>query len=204
MSVVHAEIIDLVITGSWDAADFDVSSTGPDYPIGDPQGDDDKVFGVAPSDGSTTFSIRVDTSSSTPLFPAGYLSNGTDVLAHDWIGYTNVTLIGTHTFGSATWENNGIVTSLEGVNGFNAALWTDTDITTGIPSRMCFRMFGEGDDLNADLYVGDLTNTIIGTRFLIWEYYGGEEIRSNSYTAPEPVTLSLLGLGVLALRKRKV
>ena len=111
--VVRAEIINLVVTGSWKASDFDVSSTGPDFPIGDPEGDDDMVFGVAPSDGSTTFSIRVDTSSSTGLFSAGYLSNGTDALAHDWIGYTDVTLIGTHTFGSATWENSGVGAQFE-------------------------------------------------------------------------------------------
>lgn len=43
-------------------------------------------------------------------------------------------------------------------------------------------MFGKADGLTADLFVGSRTHKSIGTQFLLWEYYKGEEIRSMKYT----------------------
>ena len=37
-SAANAAIVELDVTGSWLAADYDVSSTGPDFPVGRPTG----------------------------------------------------------------------------------------------------------------------------------------------------------------------
>ena len=210
VSAARADVYDLIITGAWTAGDYDVTPTAPAGYEAVAEGDDDKVFGVAPSAGSTTFTVRVDTSSNTGLFAAGYLSNGVDVLAHDWVGYTNVQLVGTHTFGSATWTNSGVLTDLVGVDGLTAALWSDTDLTSGTPGRVSFRMQGEGDGLVADLFVGERLTTEILDNFLLWEYFGGEEIRvePDGYTVasrlvPEPASVGLLAAGGLALLRRR-
>lgn len=196
----QASIVDLTITGSWTASDYDVSSTGPDSALGISEENDDLVFGTAPSDGSTTFTLRVNTDSAVG-FATGY--NG---ITHDWFGYSDVQLLGTHTFGSASWTTSGIVTGLVGVDGLTKALWTDTDIAAAAPTRLSFRMFGGWEGNSADLFIGSRTTTTIGNQFLMWEYYGGEEIRSNNYSAtaevqgvPEPATLALFGLGLLGI-----
>jgi len=198
--LVQASIVDLTITGSWTASDYDVSSTGPDSALGIPEENDDLVFGTAPSDGSTTFTLRVNTDSAVG-FATGY--NG---ITHDWFGYSDVQLLGTHTFGSASWTTSGIVTGLVGVDGLTKALWTDTDIAVADPTRLSFRMFGGWEGSSADLFIGSRTTTTIGNQFLMWEYYRGEEIRSNNYSAtaevqgvPEPATLALFGLGLLGI-----
>ena len=199
----YAVIVDLTITGSFVAADYDVSSTGPDIPVGDPEGDDDLVFGTAPSNGSTTFTVRVNTNGSS-FFPMGYLSNGTDALLHDWYGYTDVTLLGPHTFGSATWEPSGVNTALVGPDGTTATLWTDADIATTDPSLVSIIMNGTGDDLRAQLSFGPRFTTNITDRFSISEFFGGEFIASNTYAAsavvfriPEPSTALMLIVGIL-------
>ena len=107
VSIAQADIVELQITASWTASDFDVSSTL--------FGDDNRVFGVAPSEGSTSFTLLVDTSS-----VVSYTTGEFDV-THDWFGYTNVTLAGTHTFGSASWETHDILTNLVGPNASTAA-----------------------------------------------------------------------------------
>jgi len=151
------EPVEVFITGSWVADDFSV--TDPSDPLYDPANPefDGKVFGVAPSAGSTTIQLRVDTDSAV-FFPVGYTwdNNGTPcTLAHDWYGYSDVMLVNDpYTFGTATWTNSGILTALIGPNDSTAALWTDVDITSGVPSRLSFRMFGTGDGLTADVFVG--------------------------------------------------
>lgn len=199
----QAGVIDLKITASWNATDYDVSSTGPDSPLGIPEENDDKVFGISPSAGSTTFTLRVDTSSAV-FYASGY--NG---ITHDWYGYSDVSLVGTHTFGSASWETSDILTNLVGVDGVQKALWTDTDIAAVDPTRLSFRMFGDWEGRSADLFIGSRTTTTISKSFLMWEYYNGEEIRtSNTVTAnsvSEPATLGILGLGLslLCVARRK-
>lgn len=199
-SISHAALIDLSITGSWTDNDYDLSSSL--------FGNDDLVFGTSPSDGSTSFTLRVDTDSAVS-YSAGYLSNGTDALTHDWYGYSDVTLVGTHTFGTASWDTTGIVTGLIGVDGLTRALWTNTDISLTDPTLLSFRMFGDfnGSDAgSADLFVGSRTATTIGTQFLMWEYFDGEEIRSNNYSTvarnvsvPEPSIIALFGAGLIGL-----
>ena len=202
----QAAIVDLEVTGSWLASDFDVSSTGTNPSSGVPQEDDDQVFGVAPSDGSTTFTLRVDTSSVIKF------ATGDFGVTHDWFGYDLVELLGGHSFGSASWDTADILTSLVGPNGSSAALWTDTDISVASPTRLSFRMFGDWEGPNADLFIGSRTATTIGDQFLMWEYFEGEEIRSNNYRAissvsavplPAGALLLVSGLGILALRGRR-
>ena len=179
-STVQAEIVDVTITASWTAGDYDVSSTGPSSgALGIPEEDDDLVFGTEPSAGSTSFTLRVNTDSAVS-FAAGY--NG---ITHDWYGYSDVTLVGTHTFGSASWTTADILTGLEGVDGLTKALWTDTDIRISHPTVLSFRMFGDWEGSSADMFFGSRTPTTISNRFLMWEYFAGEEIRvsSNAYTA---------------------
>ncbi len=165
------DIIELHITATWTASDFDVSSTL--------FGDDDKVFGVAPSEGSTSFTLIVDTSSVVSY------QTGEFGVTHDWFGYSNATLAGTHTFGSASWETSDIITGLVGPNASTAALWTDTDISNAAPSLISFRMIGDWPGGNADLFVGPRSATTISTSFSMSEYYGGEAIQpaSNAYTS---------------------
>jgi hypothetical protein len=201
-NISQAAIIDLTITGSWESTDYNVTSTL--------YGDDDLVFGTSPSDGSTSFTLRVDTSSAV-AYSSGYLSNGTDALTHDWFGYSDVSLVGTHTLGTASWDTSGILSGLIGVDGLAKALWTNTDISSADPTLLSFRMFGEfpissSDTGTADLFIGSRTSTTIGTQFLAWEYFAGEEIRSSSYSAvatnasvPEPSIIALFGLGLVGL-----
>lgn len=169
-------IVSLEVTGSWTAEDYDVSSTGPDGGLGIPEEDDDLVFGTPPSDGSTTFTLLVDVAG------AIFIPEGSMGVTHDWYGYTNVSLDGTHMFGSASWVTSDIITGLVGPGGATAALWTNTDISLANPTRLSFRMFGSWEGSTADLFVGARSATTIGTEFLLWEYYGGEEIRSQTYS----------------------
>ncbi|SLN33077.1 hypothetical protein PEL8287_01608 [Roseovarius litorisediminis] len=201
-----AAVVDLEITGSWQASDYDVTSAGPDSPLGIPEENDDKVFGTSPSAGSTTFTLQVETSSVV------HFATGEFGVTHDWFGYDLVSLPGGHSFGSATWDTADILTGLVGPNGSTAALWTDTDLTLADPTRLSFRMFGDWEGSNADLFIGSRTATTIGDQFLMWEYFGGEEIRSSSYSAsvgavPLPASSLLLLSGLFAvsrLRKRSL
>ena len=177
-SIAQADIIELHVTASWSASDFDVSSTL--------FGDDNTVFGVAPSNGSTSFTLLVDTSSMVSI------NVGEFGVTHDWFGYSDVTLARTHTFGSANWETGDITARLVGPNGLVAALWTNTDISIAAPSLMSFRMIGDWPGGNADLFVGPRSATTISTRFSMSEYYEGENISrasnaiTTAVTSPEP------------------
>jgi len=207
-SQAHSAIVNLQVTGTWTASDYDVSSTGPSAgALGIPEENDDLVFGTAPADGSTTFTLRVDTSSAVS-FSMGY--NG---ITHDWYGYSDVSLVGVHTFGSASWESGDILTDLVGVDGLTKALWTDTDIAVASPSLLSFRMFGDWEGNTADMFFGSRTATTIGNQFLLWEYFEGEEIRSASYSAtasvvPVPAAVWLFGTALVGLagfsRRRKM
>jgi len=177
--------------------------------VGIPEEDDDAVFGVAPSDGSTTFTLQVDTSSVVSF------STGEFGVTHDWFGYDVVELLGGHSFGSASWVTADMSTGLIGPNGSTATLWTDTDIAVESPTKLSFRMFGDWEGSSADMFIGSRTATTIGDQFLLWEYFGGEEIRSSSYSAvssaamaPVPLPASSLlllgGLGGLLAFRRKV
>ena len=178
------DIVSLEITGSWTAEDYDVSSTGPNGGMGIPEENDDLVFGTPPSDGSTTFTLLVDVAG------AIYIPEGTMGVTHDWYGYTNVSLVGTHTFGSASWVTSDILTGLVGPGGAMAALWTNTDISMGSPTLLSFRMMGSWEGATADMFIGFRTPTTIGNQFLLAEYYGGEEIRSESYSATSLIDAS--------------
>lgn len=197
-----AAIVNVDITASWTATDFTVSTTpNPADPAAD-----GAVFGVVPSTGSTTIKLTVDTSSAVS-FNAGYTYNylGTNyTLAHDWFGYQNVTLSNPHTFGSASWTSANILTALIGVDGLTAGLWTDSDITSSNPTRASFRMQSTVGSETADLFVGSRTPDTIGTQFLLWEFFGGEEIRLDGYTVntsvvPVPAAVWLFGSGLLGL-----
>lgn len=197
-------IVELTLVARWVAADFDVSSTGTDPSSGVPQENDDLVFGVAPSDGSTTVRLRVNTDSATALYPAG--SSGGGLPLHDIIGYTDVEFVGgSHTFGSATWENAGII-NLDGIDGLSAKLWLDRDLLSGDPTRVGFRAFGTGDGISSDLFFGSAAVEGITSDFLLWEYYQGEEIRNESGVeafVPTPGTAGALGFVALSTCSRR-
>jgi hypothetical protein len=211
-SVAQASIIELELSATWTSSDFNVSSTGDGSGL--PEANDDKVFGLSPYDGSINFTLLVDTSSVT-----SFLVGGSETVEHDHFGYSSVSLKSPVTLGSATWTTADILTELVGPGGVKAALWTDTDITTGDPSKVSFRMFGDwagtGGTGTADLFFGSrylgASGYGISDSFLAWEYYGGEEIRTTGYTAtvsavPVPASSLLLlsGLaGLTRLRKRK-
>ncbi|MGH1458847.1 MAG: hypothetical protein ACRBBT_08090 [Paracoccaceae bacterium] len=195
-----AAIIDLDITGSWTSADF---GTNPVDGIDD--GNDD-VFGLSPYDGSVTVSLRVDTAG------AIVYTTGEAGVTHDWYGYQTVEVVGDVTLGSATWSAGVTPVNLVGPESTTAYLWTDTDITAGDPTLLSFRIFGEHDGGTADMFFGSRTSTTIGTQFLAWEYFGGDEIRSATYSAmaapavPLPAAAwgLLTGLAALfGLRRRK-
>jgi len=210
--VAQASIVELDLSASWTTADFDVSPT--DDGTGLPEADDDKVFGISPSDGSISFTLLVDTSSVT-----SFLVGGSETVLHDHFGYSSVSLKSPVTLGSATWTTDDILTGLIGPGDVGAALWTDTDLTTGSPSKLSFRMFGDwagtGGTGTADMFFGTrflgASGYGITDSFLTWEYFGGEEIRTTGYTAsvssvPVPTSSLLLisGLaGLMSLRKRK-
>ncbi len=160
----------------WTAADFDVSSTGPTVgALGIPEEDDDKVFGIAPSDGSLSFQLLVDPSSMVYV-PAGSAGNPID-----WYGYGDVSLVAPVTLGTAVWDGSGIIDLSRW--GYDLPLWTDTDITTTSPTQAEFRMFGDWTGHSADLFIEP-------GQVLLWEYYKGEEIR---ITDPNQLTIFTTG-----------
>ncbi len=184
---VRTEIVELSITGHWTEKGFKVIDRSDR--LFDPANPkfDGKVFGVAPSNGNLTIRLLVNTDGAI-YFAKGFTVKALDsreyALAHDFYGYRDVTLVdGIYSFGNAIWRSDGILTGLEGPNLEKAALWTDVDITRSDPKRLSFRMFGKADGLQADLFFGSRTPSSIGGQFTVWEYYQGEEIRSDSYTA---------------------
>lgn len=213
-STVQASIIELILSAEWEASDFDVSSTGTTNPSDPAEDNDDKVFGIAPTSGSISFTLLVDTSSVTT-----FLVGGSTAVAHDHFGYSNVTLKDPVTLGSATWDTSTVPVSLDGPASSSAQLWTDTDLTTGAPSLVSFRMFGDwagtGGTGSADMFFGSRfigpDGNQISESFLTWEYFQGEEIRTTGYSAavgevplPAGSVLMLTGLaGFAAMRKRK-
>jgi hypothetical protein len=171
--------VDLLVTGSWASDDFTVAS--PADP-NDPDADG-KVHGIAPSDGSLTFQIRVDTDSLVgPFFP------GDGTVTHPLYGYTAVRLLCPVTFGTATWASEDILDGLVGPMDLTAAIWVDADLTQAVPpTRISLRMMGTGAGTKTpDLFVGSRVmgdeDLFITDSFLLWEYFAGEEIRSQSYT----------------------
>jgi hypothetical protein len=57
---------------------------------------------------------------------------------------------------------------------------------------------------SSDIFFGVRTPDTIDTSFLAWEYFAGDEIRTNNYTSdvspvPEPTTMLLFGTGLLGL-----
>jgi hypothetical protein len=172
------DMVYLEVTGSWTPANFYVQSTGPTMGArGIPQENDDMVFGVAPSAGSTTFTLLVDTST-VQYFPTGY--QGTK---HPWYGYNGVRVVGTHRFGTAWWTTESILTGLIGPGGARATLWTNKDLRTADPTLLSIRMFGHWNGHTADLVVGIRTNTMILETFMLAEYYNGEHLISESNAA---------------------
>lgn len=179
--IVEAETVELSITGYWSETNFKVTSKqDKSYNPANPQFDG-TVFGVAPSAGNVSLKILVNTDGSV-FFPKGtdYTGGGGYLLKHDLYGYRGVSLVNdTYTFGSAVWKSNGILDGMEGPDRVKAALWTDADITKEDPTLVSFRMFGRGDGLSADFFVSSPESQAM--QFLLWEYYGGESIRSSKY-----------------------
>ena len=180
-----AEVVELHITGNFAKEDFKtIGRSEKNYDAADPKVDG-KVFGTAPLDGSVTLALLVNTDGSV-FFPKGTRfadPRGDYVLMHDFYGYREVSLAdGTFTFGTAAWSSVGILKGLEGPGGAKAALWTDVDITKADPTLVSFRMFGKAEGLTADIFVGPRTQMSILRNFVLWEYYMGEEIRSNRYS----------------------
>jgi hypothetical protein len=172
------DMVYLEVTGSWTPANYYVQSTGPTMGARRiPQENDDMVFGVAPSAGSTTFTLLVDTST-VQYFPMGYQG-----AAHPWYGYNGVQIVGTHRFGTAWWTTSSILTGLIGPGGARAALWTNKDLRTADPTLLSIRMFGHWSGYTADLFVGIRTNTTIYESFMLAEYYNGEHLFSESNAA---------------------
>lgn len=208
----QAALVDLELTANWVAADYDVSSTGPSGSTA-AESDDGAVFGVAPSDGSLSLTLRVQTNS------ADFFAAGTGGRFHDFYGYSDVEILGgTFTYGSATWSTSDII-NLEGPNPASANLWTDTDLESGDPTRVSFRMIADWFDANADIFFGSRTGTIadgatqIRDNFSMSEYFAGERISvsASGYTAtvtpavplPSSTLLLLGGLAGLAGLRRK-
>lgn len=207
-----ADTVELTITGTWTAADFDVSHT--DAAATPATRDDDLVFGFAPFDGSLSFTLVVDTATEVVYLP------GPDPVTTPFYGYTGVTLKNPIVFGSATFETSGILTGLVGPNGATAALWTNADLDNASPTQLSFRVGGTFDGSgNADLFVGTRNagpgGLSFGDQFLLWEYFG-EEIRSSTFTAvstgapavplPAPALMlagGLAGLGLIRRRGRR-
>lgn len=180
-----AEIVELTITGHWSEKDFKVTSKKDGrFDPANPKFDG-FVFGVAPAEGSVAIQLLVNTDACV-FFANGseYTASGVGsyTLAHDFYGYRNVTLVGgSFTFGRATWKSEGILSRLDGPDGQQASLWTDSDITKSDPTKVSFRMFGKAESLTPDIFVGSRTHSTIDNQFLLWEYYRGEEIRSYKY-----------------------
>lgn len=210
----YASVVNLTLTANWEASDYDVSSTGPGGSSA-PEADDDKVFGFSPSAGSLSVTLQVDTASGT------FYAAGSDERVHDFYGYTDVSIVGgSFSFGDATWTDSNIQTGLVGADGDLASLWTDGDLSAGASTLASFRMISPWEDAAADIFFGSriatltsLGSTAITDSFLVWEYFGGEEIRTSGYQlsvdplAPVPLPASSLlllsGLGGLAVFRRK-
>lgn len=215
--VAQASIIELTLSADWEASDFDVSSTGTTNPADPPEDDDDLVFGIAPSAGSISFTLLVDTSSVTT-----FLAGGSPAVAHDHFGYSDVTLKSAVSLGTATWDLATVPVTLSGPGTSTALLWTDTDLTMADPNLVSFRMFGDwtgtGGTGSADIFFGSRfigpSGNQISDSFLTWEYFQGEEIRTTGYSAsvnavsavplPASSALMLAGLaGFAVMRKRR-
>lgn len=172
------DMVYLEVTGSWTPASFHVESTGPTMGgRGAPDENDDMVFGVAPSTGSTTFTLLVDTST------VQYIPRGNLGTTHPWYGYNGVRLVGTHRVGTAWWTTENINIGLYGPGNARATLWTNADLRIADPTLISIRMMGHWNRYIGDLNVGIRTNTTICRTFMLAEYYNGENLLSESLAA---------------------
>jgi len=146
---------------------------------------DGAVFGIDPSYGSGSITLRIDTDN-VIHFPAGYTyvhGNGQSyTLHHDFYGYSDVALVTPFVFGNATWATSDILTGLIGPSDSVAALWSDSDLTTSIPSRVSFRAMGSWLGGTADLFIGPRSTYDIMSSFFLHEYFGGDQIRTTNYS----------------------
>lgn len=203
----------LLVAGSAQATLVNLSFSGT-YDIFIPQG---TVFGLSGPAVPYNFQITYDTTldANTFFFATG-ASLGSETTTHEWHGYSASGISDTSlTFGSQTWTVGDLGPfPLEPAIGVTADLWFDTDINLSTPTRSWIGFSGGspvpgilglggaiGDGVN--IFFGQ-TSFVIEPRNLTFGLSSLMTIERTVAAVPEPNTLALVGLGVLALTGRKV
>jgi hypothetical protein len=169
-------------------------------------------FGLSGAAVPYNFQITYDTTLDTnTFFFATGASLGGATTTHEWHGYSASGITFTSlTLGSQTWTA-GDVSPLTPATGITADLWFDTDISLSTPTRSWILFSGGNPDSGA-LELGGIAND--GVNIFMQQassVFDFDNVASRAVSSlmtitavPEPTTLAIVGLGVLALAGRKL
>jgi hypothetical protein len=172
------------------------------------------VFGVSgpaiPYNHQITYDTTLDTNT---FFFASGASLGSETTTHEWYGYSASGITATSlTFGNQTWTVGDLIPSIPAV-GVTADLWFDTDISVSTPTRSWVSFQGGSPGFGSLLLGGGVGN---GVNIFMEQHSSVTDFRNpvtrsalmtierTVVAVPEPTTLALVGLGVLALAGRKL
>lgn len=172
------------------------------------------VFGQSGMAVPYQFQITYDTALDTnnAFYGAG-ATLGRETTTHEWHGYSASGITATRlSFGTQTWTAGDVVPMVPAV-GVEADLWFDTDISVATPTRSWIAFLVGSPDvglLHLGIGVGNGANIFMDGLTGVQDMNTGAGMLSANMTIaavpepmPEPATLALVALGVLALASHR-